>query len=259
MQRRKLLFLTSLVPLGLFVSRHGGVSEPKTQQPVDYREKAIRLNQLAAEIHTIADARMLVDFVADLFSEQLPPSAVSNSMRAKVAEAEFDAVTDPQRLIPEQRVAEAWNTYVRTIDAPPDRQVSIAEVHNLRDAFFTTAGLIWTRGGRNIWAVPAIYATRDGVLAGGCRAMESARILWDLASMPDNLESARVRVSQGLLASNLFRQAQDRPATTTHRSYISAGPGRRNPVEDAERDYVTRNGTRAFGRTLATLLDQTLG
>lgn len=259
MQRRRLLFLAPLVPLGLFVSRHLEALRSKPQQPIDYREQAVKLNQLAAGIHTVADARMFVDFVADIFSEQLPPALASSSTRAKVAEAEFAAVTDPHKLITEQRVAEVWNTYARTIEAPRKCQVSVAEVHNLRDAFFTTANLSWTWGMRTIWIVPAIYATRDdGVLAGGCRAIEAARIFWDLATMPGNLESARVRVSQGQLASDLFRQAQEHPPATTHRSYISEGPARRNPIEDAEREYVTRNGIRAFGRAVTTMLDQAL-
>lgn len=257
MRRRRLLYLTPLVPLGFFVSRYLRALNPKPQQQIDYREQAVRLNQLAAGIDTPAHARLLIDFVADLFAKQLPSSTVSNSMRARIAEAEFQSATNPEKLIPEQRLAQAWNTYARTINAPPDRQVSVAEVHNLRDAFFTTASLSWSRGSRNIWAVPAIYATQDGVLASGCRAIESARILWDLANMPDNLESARVRVGQGVLASDLFRQAEDRPGTT-FRGYVSAGPGRPNPVEYAEREFVTRNGMRAFEKAVLTMLNQML-
>jgi hypothetical protein len=242
MQRRRLLFLTSLAPLALLTSRRLKAFNLESEQPIDYREKADRLNQLAAGIHTVADARLLVDFVANLFSKELPPSAINNNMRAK------------------QRVAEAWNAYALTIGTPPERQVTVAEIHNVRDAFFATANLSWTRGGRNIWAVPAIYATEKGELAGGCRAIEAARILWDLANMPGNLESARVRVSHGLLFSDTLRETEARSVGTTQaRGFISAGPGRRNPVEDAERDYVTRKGMRAFRKAVVTMLDQTLG
>ena len=258
MQRRRLLVLAPLVPLGLFASRFLKYFKPKPQQPIDYSEQAMRLNQLAAGIHTPAEAHILVDFVADLFSHRLPAPAVSKSMRAKLAEAEFGAVTDPQKLIPEQRVVEAWNTYARTIEAPPDRRVNVAEVHNLRDAFLATSNLYWTRGMRNIWTVPAIYATQgDGMLAGGCRALESVRVLWDLANMPANLEAARSRVNQGLLASNLFRQAQQRSLKSSA-GRVSGGPGRRNPVEEAERQYEIRNGRRALDRAVVTMLEQTL-
>lgn len=61
--------------------------------------------------------------------------------------------------------------------------------------------------------------------------------------MPDNLASTRVRVSQGVLASDLFCRAQEHPSTATHKSYLSAGPGTRNPVEVAQREYVAGKGT----------------
>lgn len=259
MKRRSLLLQTSMFPLGLFVSRYLKALAPKARLPMDYREKAERLSQLAAGIHTEADARLFVDFVADLFSDQLPPAAVSDSMRERVAQAEFAAVSDPQRLIPELRVAEAWNTYAQTMLAPPECQVTAAEVHNLRDAFFTTARLFWEGGSRNIWSVPAIYATQsDGSLASGCRAIEATRILWDLANMPGNLASARVQVNQGVLTSDLVRQAQERPKTTTPRSYVSARVAPLNPVAIAEQRFIAKNGAKTFGKALSVMLDHAL-
>ncbi len=259
MQRRSFLLLTPLLSESLFSSLYLRACASESPKPIDYREQAERLNQLAASIHTPADARLLVDFVADIFSKQLPPASVSSTIRERVAQAEFLAVSNPQKLIPEWRVAEAWNTYAETIQAPEECQVTPAEIHNLRDAFLTTACLSWKRGSRNIWSVPAIYATQaDGAIAAGCRAIESIRVFWDLASMPDNLTSARVRVNQGVLASDLFRQAQERPSSGTRPSYISAGPATRNPVEVAEREYVARSGTKAFGNALNAMLERAL-
>jgi hypothetical protein len=259
MQRRSLLLMAPLLPLGLFVSRYLKALAPGAPPPIDYQEKAIRLSQLAAGIHTAADARLFVDFVADLFSEQLPPAAASSGMREMVAHAEFAAVSNRQMLITEPRVAKAWNAYAQTIQAPQECHVTDAEVHNLRDAFLSTARLFWERGDRNIWSVPAIYATRaDGGIDVGCRAIEAIRIFWDLANIPDNLASARVRVNQGVLISEQIRQAQERPSTTAHRSYVSGGPATRNPVEVAAREYVARNGMKAFGTALSAMLDQAL-
>jgi hypothetical protein len=76
--------------------------------------------------------------------------------------------------------------------------------------------------------------------------------------MPGNLVSARVRVNQGVLTSDLFRQAQERPSTAAHRSYVSSGPAPRNPVEVAEREYIAKNGAKAFGKALNAMLDQAL-
>ena len=259
MQRRRLLLLIPVVPLSILVSRYLKALAPKPPQPVDYRGVALRLNQLAANIHTPDDARVLVDFIADIFSKQLLPALISSSIRKQIADTEFAAVINPHKLIPEQQIVETWNTFCRTIQAPPSCQVTAAEVHNLRDSLLTTTRLLWDRGSWNIWAAPAIYATQaDGSIATGCRAIESARILWDLACMPDNLTSAHVRVSQGVLASELFSRAQKRPSTKTHKSYISAGAGIRNPVEVAEREYVASKGTKALNKAVQAMLNQLL-
>ena len=259
MQRRRLLLLTPLIPLGIFVSRYLRALAPKPAQPVDYQAQALKLEQLATSIHTVGDSQVLVDFIADIFSDQLRPARIDRRSLGQIAEAEFAAVREPNRLIPEGRLAETWNTYAQRIGAPPDSQVTPAEVHNLRDSLFTSACVLWNRGSRNIWAVPGIYATEaDGSMSTGCRAIESTRILWDLANMPQNLASTRVRVSQGVLASDMFRRAQEHPSTTTHKSYVSAGPGTRNPVEVAEREYVASKGTRALSQAVQAMLSQAL-
>ena len=151
MQRRRLLLLAPLVPLGIFVSRYLRALAPKIPQPVDYQAQALKLNQLATNIHTVADARMLVDFIAGIFSDYLQPAWSDNKIRGQVAEAEFATVSEPNRLIPEQRLAETWNTYAQTIQAPPSCQVTAAEIHicgtacSLRPACFGT-GAVGTSG-----------------------------------------------------------------------------------------------------------------
>lgn len=260
MQRRRLLLLISLVPAGHLLSRYlKALAAPKPQTLVDYREQALRLNQLAGGIQTVADAREFVDFVAGIFSRDLLPALFSRRMRERIVEAEFAAATDPHKLIPEERIAEAWNTYVQTIGAPLDRRVTTAEVHNLRDSFFSTANLSWARGEHTIWTVPAIYATRDGgAMAEGCRAMESIRIFWDLANMPENLLSARTRVRQGVLVSDLLRQVQESPSMGTRGSSVLFSITSSNPVEVAEREYIAKNGIRALGKAVNVMLDDAL-
>jgi hypothetical protein len=228
-------------------------------QAADHREQAQRLNQLASTIRTPTDARRFVDLVADIFAEQLPPASISNALLERVAQAELSAVTDPQKLIPEQRAADAWNAYAATIQAPEEYRVTPAEIHNLRDSFLASARMYWSRSHYTIWTIPGIYATQaDGALASGCRPIESIRLLWDLANMPDNLKGARERVSEGVLLSDLWRQPPDQPASGTGRCYVTARLVPRNPVEVAAREYVNRNGVRAFGRTLTAMLDHAL-
>ena len=257
MKRRSLLLLGVLTPVALFRSRYLRARASKAPLPTDYRERAQRLNEFAANIQTPADARRLVDFVAELFSEETRSGWNNSSLRSRIAQAEFSAVSDSQKLIPESRLAEAWNAYVDTIQAPEDQKVTPAELHYLRDAFLTTARLSWDRGFRNIWAVPSIYATlRDGRIAPGCRAVESLRVLWDLANLPNNLKTARDRVSKGLLASDLFRKSQPSPASPAKHSYAEARAFS-NPMKLAESQYINLKGDKAFNDVVVAMLHDT--
>jgi len=258
MKRRSLLLLGALTPIALFSSRFLGARASKASPPPDYRELTQRLNEFATNIQTPADARRLVDFIAELFSKETPSAWNKESLRSLIAQAEFSAVSDPQKLIPEPRLAEAWNTYVDTIQAPEDQKVTPAELHNLRDAFLTSARLFWDRGHRNIWTVPSIYATvSDGQLAPGCRAVESIRVLWDLAKMPDNLKGARDRVSKGLLTSELFRKPQQSLASSASQVRLEMRTST-NPIEIAQRNYVTLYGEKAFRDAVSAMLNETL-
>ncbi len=255
MQRRFLLSLAALTPAAWLTSCSLG-PRSETSLPLDYREQAQQLNRLAANIHTLADARRLVDFLAEVFAEQIP-SAFPASLRTRIAHAEFAAVSDPQKLIPELGVAEAWNSYIETIKARDASRVTRAELHNLRDAFLAMARMNWSRGVQsNIWAVPSIYATQtDGSLAPGCRPIEIFRVLWDLARFPENLALARDRVRRGILASDLFRPLQNRSSKGQVHLEVRAS---NNPVEIAAQQFVHDHGTIALNSAVVAMIDQTL-
>jgi hypothetical protein len=259
MKRRSLLWLGALSPIALFSSRYLGARATKAPRATDYRQYAEELNQLAASIQTPADARRFVDFVADLFSEDTPSMWTTNSLRKRIAQAEFSAVSDPQKAIPEPRLAAAWNAYVDTIGAPEDQKVTPAALHNLRDGFLTTARFGWNRGSRDFWLAPSIYATLpDGHLAPGCRAVESIRVLWDLANMPENIKAARDRESKGLLTSDLYRKPSRSPGSSVTRGSISFGVRKPYPIELAQRNYIQLNGNKAFSKAVMEMLNATL-
>ncbi len=265
MQRRSLLLFCALSPVALLMSRYMRARTPKTSIPTDYREQAQRLreqaerlNVLAATIQIPADARRLVDFLAGIFSDELPPAWTIGALFDRIAQAEFAAVTDSERLIPESRLAHAWNTYVGTVHAPDGSYVTPAEVHNLRDAFYAVSRLSWDRGSRNIWSVPSVYATQpDGKLASGCRAVESIRIFWDLANMPDNLKAARNRVNEGVLISDQLRERQTRPIASGGVVRLEARVIS-NPLEVAARQYIKDNGVAAYSKVVIDMLNLTL-
>jgi hypothetical protein len=260
MKRRSLLLLGALSPIALFTSRYLGARAAKAPLPTGYLQWPDELNQFASTIQTPSDARRFVDFLADLFSKETPSAWTRSSLRNRIAQAEFSAVSDPQKAIPEPRLAEAWNGYVDTLGAPEDQKVTPAELHNLRDAFLATARLSWNSGYRNIWAVPSIYATLpDGRLAPGCRVVESIRVLWDLANMPDNLKAARDRVSKGVLTSDLYRKPPQSPGVSaiqaTALTFSVRSP---YPIELAQRKYIQLNGNKAFSRAVMAMLTKTL-
>jgi hypothetical protein len=231
----------------------------KTIAPIDYRERAQQLNRLAADIQTPDDARRLVDFIADLFADTIPHGWLSGSLLERIAQAEFSAVTDGRKLIPEQRIAAAWNGFADTLRAPAECRVTSAEVQSLRDGFWASARAMWDRSPGNFWAVPSIYATQpDGGLAAGSRAVEAIRVLWDLANMPDNLKGARERVAKGELFSDVLRQEEQRPpAGSVMGSYVVAR-AYVNPVWAAQRQYIQKNGMGAFRKSVVTMLEHTL-
>jgi hypothetical protein len=161
------------------------------------------MNDLAGHIRTIDDSRTLVDMIARMFADELPPELATGSIRDRVAHAEYASVTDPARLVPEQRVVDAWNKYVQVIGAPGEALVNVVEIHNLRDGYYATARVLWNRGSQSIWTMPNIYDVgRDGKMADGCRAVEALRVIWDITNQFDNLRGARERVRKGILVSD---------------------------------------------------------
>lgn len=256
MRRRTVLSLAALLPIPFLAARLRPVAAARAHS-ADLQQEAVELNALATNIASPANARRLIDRIAEIFSEQLPPGWTTRTLRNRMAQAEFAAATDPSHRVSEQRIVTAWNSHAETINAPETTRITVPELHNLRDALFASAQFGWNRSYKNIWSIPAIFATNaDGSMAYGCRVVETLRLLWDLANMPDNLESARVRVQHGILISELFRQAAQRPPSQgTQRSSIGVSRGHANPVEVAARQYVQDHGIPAYIGTVETMLN----
>lgn len=260
MQRRHFLFLAPLVPAAFFAPRFLRARTSQTPARHNIAEEANRIDELASNIHTPADARSLVHYIAVTFSDELPPSWATDSLRSRIANREYLAVTNPQQRISEEHLASTWNAYMSTLHAPDESHVSAPEIHNLRDALWATARVTWKVGGRNIWAVPSIFATQaDGTLAPGCRVVESLRILWDMADIPDNLRAARDRVAKGILVSDLYKRelAAPRLAVAGATASFQVHP-HNNPVEAAATQHIRENGTASFTNAVETMLNNLL-
>src|SRR5215472_4127199 len=134
-----------------FAIQNDARAEP-SRKSAEHREQSIQLNELAAHIDSEDASGKLVDQLATLFKDELPPAWATDSVRRRVAWTEYTSATDISSLIPEQRIAEVWNRYVREIGAPDETMVTVAEIHNLRDAQQTTNQMFWDRDiNRSVW------------------------------------------------------------------------------------------------------------
>jgi len=241
--------------------------DPALQQRVEeararyepIRQAAIHVNELAGNIHSEADARAFVDAVAERLTGTQHQSWATLGIRHRVAHAEYEAVSDPSRLIPEQRIVDVWNEYVRELDAPEETLVTVAELHNLRDATYTTNKLMWKkeRFPQSLWTMPDVHAVdADGKVANGCRAVESLKILHDMSYFFQNVQRARERVQEGVLVSDMARQRKGpTPQRQVERGHLTVSANA-NPVRQAEYQYVQAHGGRDYQRLLERLFDE---
>jgi hypothetical protein len=223
-----------------------------------HHQAALRINDLAARIHSPADAEAMVAEIATLFENELPPLWATGSIRTRVAHAEYEAASDPAKLIPEQRIADVWNEYAREIGAPDEVIVSAAEIHNMRDALFTTSGLMWARGHQTIWMMPNVYALgADGKVASGCRALDAIRVIHDLDGLFQNLISARERLKKGIVPSETLKKWAEEPRMPPRATaHVEARRPFINPIRPAEQQYVQEHRSLAFARLLGRLFDE---
>jgi hypothetical protein len=96
-----------------------------------HKQAAIRINDLAERIHSEAEASAFVSEIAAVFAKELPAAWASSGIRQRVAHAEYEAISNPTKLISEQRIVDVWNQYVKEIAAPEEAIISTAEIHNM--------------------------------------------------------------------------------------------------------------------------------
>lgn len=210
-----------------------------------HHRAAVTINQLAGEVHSLPDARNLVDAIAAIFAADTPAFWTSESVRSRVAYAEYQSVAHSTRAFTEQRVADAWNEYVGEIGASEETRVTAPELHYLRDSLHTTARLMWTRKYlpvQTFWTIPQIYATDpDGKLAPGCRAMEALRLLYDMHRIFGNLLLTRERMRKGILLSDSLNSLMEHfnaPGEVSAR-VVCGGP---NKICATESQFVREHG-----------------
>jgi hypothetical protein len=252
--------LCSLLALAIgFVMQNDGGAEAN-RKSAEHREQSIQMNELAAHIGSEADSEKLVDQLAALLKDELPPAWATDSVRQRLAWAEYKSATDASSLIPEERIAEVWNRYVREIGAPDEAIVTVAEIHNLRDAQYASGQMSWARDiNRSIWTMPNIVAVgNNGKVANGCRALEAIRVLYSMRLIFENVRRARKQVEEGVVFSDeLAKRASSQSASVQHRARLTATLDK-NPIYPAEQGYLRERGSAALDRLLTTLFSQLL-
>jgi hypothetical protein len=222
-----------------------------------HQQSAIRINELAGRIQSEAEASALVSEIASLFAKELPPAWASGGIRQRVAHAEYEAVRNPAELIPEQRIVDVWNQYVKEIGAPDEAIVSVSEIHNMRDGSFTVARLMWARGNQTIWTTPNLFALgSDGNVAYGCRALDTIRVIHDLDSLFQNLRGARNRLQKGIVPSEKIKKRAGDPSAQPHVTARLETHADTNPIRPAEQRYVQEHGSVAYDQLLVRLFGE---
>lgn len=223
-----------------------------------FRQESIRVNELAAHIGSETDARAYVDAVADMFADILPPSWATRGIRERIAQAEYEAVSNPLRQIPERRIADVWNKYVREIGASEEALVTPAEIHSMRDAAFAVAEVMWSRGtNQTAWTMPNIFAVgADGKVAEGCRAVEALRVIHDLDQLFDNLRGARERLRQGVVASDAIKRSLENTKANQKTTARLTARVDTNPLRPAEYRYVHEHGADHLYQVVAMLFEE---
>jgi hypothetical protein len=249
--------LVAVLPQGDSVGSQATLQQHARDEYERHTQAAIRINEIAGGIRSEADARSFVSEIAGLFAKELPPAWVRNSIRQRVAHAEYEAARNPARLISEQRVVDVWNQYAREIGAPDEAIVSVAEIHNMRDGAYTLAQLMWARGTQTIWTMPNVFALGpDGKVADGCGAVEALRVIHDLDDLFQNLRGARDRLQKGIVPSEEIKKRVAEPNRQSHASFRIETHAETNPVHSAERRYVQEHGSEAYAQLLLRLFDE---
>lgn len=275
MNRKLWFFAAALLPLCFLSAQQPGpqapsqANRPGFQQPgpeamrkiAELRQRdrahAIAINDLAGRIHSLDDARQLVDLVAAEFSDELPAKWATRTIRSQIARAEFQSAVAPGSLIPEQHIADVWNDFVKKIGAPQETMLTAADVHYLRDAQYVSARMFWVRE-QDIWTIPGVFAVgADGKIAQGSRTLEAIRLLWLLGNNEDDFPGIHAATQKGVLLSDLLRQ-QAKPGGQEQGSVFLARTVSL-PVQQAAFRYQRDHGARALNRAVVDLLNNLVG
>src|SRR5215813_1217185 len=96
--------ICSMLAVAIGLGMQNDARAEASRKWAEHREQSIQLNELAAHIDSEAASGKLVDQLAALTKDELPPAWATDSVRRRAAWAEYKSATDVSSLIPEQRI-----------------------------------------------------------------------------------------------------------------------------------------------------------
>jgi hypothetical protein len=234
-----------------------------SREPQRKEKEAVRLNELAGNIHSEADARALVDAIAEQLTHHEYLLWAAHSIRRRVAHAEYEAVSDPSHLISEDRLVSLWNEYARELGAPQEALITVAEFHNMRGAQYIGAIRIGQKQGpQSIWTMPNIFALNsEGQLAEGCRALEAIKLLYLIDQSFANVIFARERIEKGIPLPAITKQpVSSQPPRQARLTTADLGTTAsfRDPIRPAAYRYQQDRGQHEYDKLVRRLFEELL-
>src|SRR6185437_16109499 len=94
----------------------------------------------------------------------------------------------------------------------------------------------------------------DGKVANGCRALEAVLVVWRMANYYEEIGAARNRVKLGIVESDMFKKQEKKPVTGRVQTEVRFSNQPENPIEAAERRYVSEHGMTDFSGVVVEMM-----
>ena len=180
---------TPRIEVRLEAKRIGDVALSPLDQPID---------ELGAHVQTEDDAKAYVEALWKRWcynpNETYPHLA---EFQEQLARAEFAAVRDPRKLIPESRVVKTFNKLMDEWQMPSWTRISVSELHAFR---FTAATTTYPR---------SVVRLPDQTIAPSCRPTEAVLLIFLLDNDAPMLPEYREQVRNGRFPWSLLKQMKE--------------------------------------------------
>src|SRR5690348_16050707 len=193
---------------------------PDNQMPLSPVDRKIDLLGAESSLHSVVDAEAYVKAILAKYKIDSKSANGLTPLEHRLAVAEYAAITDPSKRIPEARIVDAFNQLMHEWGAEPWTRITVADFHRFHRI---KAGIL----------IPySVSRNADGVVADSCRPVEALHLFFlltlergmqsgpKLPDLPENFGTCPVFV-QSTKATNRVSNADD-PITRRYEKYTKA-------------------------------------